>query len=81
MTDADVIVNDVYVDPGDSNRVLLATDRGGVLLSNDAGVTFTPSNQGISERKIAALLVDRNDPHRLYAGVVNDKQLRRRLPL
>ena len=62
MTDADVIVNDVYVDPRDSNRVLLATDRGGVLVSNDAGVTFTPSNQGISERKVAALLVDRNDP-------------------
>jgi photosystem II stability/assembly factor-like uncharacterized protein len=79
MTDSDVIVNDVYVDPGNSSRVLLATDRGGVLASNDAGVTFTSSNQGISERKIAALLVDnRNDggdgPARLYAGVVNDKQ-------
>jgi len=74
MTDADVIVNDVYVDPANSNRVLLATDRGGVLVSDDAGVTFAPSNQGVSERKIAALLVDRNDPQRLYAGVVNDKQ-------
>ncbi len=74
MTDADVIVNDVYVDPANSNRILLATDRGGVLVSDDAGVTFTPSNRGVSERKIAALLVDRNDPQRLYAGVVNDKQ-------
>jgi photosystem II stability/assembly factor-like uncharacterized protein len=74
MTDADVIVNDVYVDPGNSNRVLLATDRGGVLMSDDAGVTFAPSNSGISERKIAALLVDRNDPTHLYTGVVNDKQ-------
>jgi photosystem II stability/assembly factor-like uncharacterized protein len=83
MTDADVVVNDVYVDPGSSSRVLLATDRGGVLSSNDAGVTFTTSNRGISERKIAALLVDnrvdkhnddRDDPAVLYAGVVNDKQ-------
>jgi len=74
MTGSDVVVNDVYVDPGDSNRVLLATDRGGVLVSQDAGATFTQSNTGISERKIAALLVDRNDPARLYAGVVNDKQ-------
>lgn len=74
MTDADVVVNDVYVDPGNSNRVLLATDRGGVLVSDDAGATFAPSNTGISERKIAALLVDRNDPTHLYAGVVNDKQ-------
>jgi len=61
------------VDPGDSNHVLLATDRGGVLVSRDAGVTFALSNQGISQRKVAALLVDRSDPQRLYAGVVNDK--------
>ena len=73
MTGADVIVNDVYVDPGNRNRVLLATDRGGVLVSQDAGVTFTASNQGISERKVAALLVDRTNPDDLYAGVVNDK--------
>jgi photosystem II stability/assembly factor-like uncharacterized protein len=73
MTEADVVVNDVYVDPADSSHVLLATDRGGVLLSHDAGLTFAPFNQGISERKVAALLVDRDDPHRLYVGVVNDK--------
>jgi photosystem II stability/assembly factor-like uncharacterized protein len=73
MTAPEVIVNDVYVDPQDSNRVLLATDRGGVLESKDAGTTFTASNEGISGRKVEALLVDRNDPARLYAGVVNDK--------
>jgi photosystem II stability/assembly factor-like uncharacterized protein len=73
MTAADVIVNDVYVDPSSPDHVLLATDRGGVLASNDAGVTFTASNHGISQRKVDALLVDRVDPQRLYAGVVNDK--------
>ncbi len=73
MTGADIIVNDVFVDPGDSNHVLLATDRGGILASQDAGVTFAPSNEGFSERKVGALLVDRDDPARLYAGVVNDK--------
>lgn len=73
MTGADVIVNDVYVDPRNSNRVLLATDRGGVLASQDAGATFAGSNQGISERKVASLLVDRENPKYLYAGVVNDK--------
>jgi photosystem II stability/assembly factor-like uncharacterized protein len=73
MTGADVIVNDVFVDPADSNHVLLATDRGGVLASSDAGATFAASNAGFSERKVDALLVDRADPERLYAGVVNDK--------
>jgi photosystem II stability/assembly factor-like uncharacterized protein len=74
MTEADLIVNDVFIDPTNTNRVLLATDRSGVLLSTDAGKTFTASNNGISERKVSALLVDRKNPERLYAGVVNDKQ-------
>ncbi|MGO9324550.1 MAG: WD40/YVTN/BNR-like repeat-containing protein [Terracidiphilus sp.] len=74
MTDSDVVVNAVYVDPGDSNRVLLATDRGGVLASEDGGATFTLTNRGISERKVAAVLVDRDNPEVLYAGVVNDKK-------
>jgi photosystem II stability/assembly factor-like uncharacterized protein len=73
MTDADLIVNDVFIDPSDTNRVMLATDRGGVLISNDAAKTFTASNIGFSERKVVALLVDRNNPSKLYAGVLNDK--------
>jgi len=73
MTADDVIVNDVYIDPSDSKRVLLATDRGGVLASNDAGQTFTASNAGFSERKVDALLVDNANLAHLFAGVVNDK--------
>ena len=73
LTGPDVVVNDVLVDPGDSNRVLMATDRGGVLASKDAGVSFAASNEGFSGRKVAALLVDRGNPARLFAGVVNDK--------
>ncbi len=73
MTGPDVIVNDVFVDPGDSSRVLLATDRSGVLASKDGGASFAASNEGFSGRKVEALLVDRNNPGRLYVGVVNDK--------
>jgi len=73
LTASDVIVNDVFVDPSNSNHVMLATDRGGVLVSQDAGETFTASNLGVSERKVEALLVDNTNPQHLYAGVVNDK--------
>jgi len=73
MTGPDVIVNDVFVDPEDSNRVLLATDRGGVLSSSDAGASFQASNEGFSGRKVEAVLVDRSHPEEVYAGVVNDK--------
>ena len=58
MTGPDVIVNDVFVDPGDSNHVLVATDRGGVLQSRDAAASFAAANEGFSERKVEALLVE-----------------------
>jgi len=67
------IINDVSIDKLDSKRVLLATDRTGVLLSNDGGLTFTPSNRGFSSRKISAVLQDGNDGSRLDIGVINDK--------
>jgi len=75
MTGPDVIVNDVFVDPGDTNHVLLATDRAGVLLSGDAGASFVAANGGFSGRKVEALLVEYSggNPARLLAGVVNDK--------
>jgi photosystem II stability/assembly factor-like uncharacterized protein len=80
MTGPDVIVNDVFVDPADSNHVLVATDRGGVLQSRDAAASFTAANEGFSERKVEALLVERPPAvgptapsARIFAGVVNDK--------
>jgi photosystem II stability/assembly factor-like uncharacterized protein len=73
MTEPDVIVNDVYVDPKNPQHVLLATDRGGVLESNDAATTFKAANTGFSQRQVSSLLVDAKSPQTIYAGVVNDK--------
>lgn len=69
-----VIINDVLVDPRQPSRVLLATDRGGVLASNDGGITFTPSNRGFTHRQVSSLLVDPKDPNHIFAGVLNDKE-------
>lgn len=74
MTGSNIIINDVLIDPRQPSRVLLATDRSGVLASDDGGVTFTASNRGFSHRQAAALLVDRNNSNVLYAGVLNDKE-------
>lgn len=72
-TGPDVIVNDVYIDPRNPKHVLLATDRSGVLASEDGGVGFQESNTGFSQRQVAALLSDDKTPGTLYAGVINDK--------
>jgi photosystem II stability/assembly factor-like uncharacterized protein len=73
MTGPDVIINDVYVDPKNPQHVLLATDRSGVLESDDSAATFKASNTGFSQRQVSTLLVDAKAPQTIFAGVVNDK--------
>jgi photosystem II stability/assembly factor-like uncharacterized protein len=74
MTGANIIVNDVLVDPTDPARVLLATDRSGVLLSKNGAETFTASNRGFAHRQVATVLMDRDDSSTFYAGLINDKE-------
>ena len=73
-TGSDVIVNDVYVDPADSKHVLLATDRGGVLASDDGGTSFRQSNAGFSTRQVVAYTAEAQHPANVYVGVINDKE-------
>ncbi len=75
VTDDSVIVNDVLVDPNNPDRVLVATDRGGVLASNDGFAHYTTSNRGFAHRIIGGVVVDNKDPNRIFVGVVNDKDL------
>jgi photosystem II stability/assembly factor-like uncharacterized protein len=72
MTGAEIIVNDVWVDPTDSNHVLIATERGGVLASVDGGVSFAPSNAGFTNRQVVAVTTD-PATQAVYIGLVNDK--------
>ncbi len=74
LTPPDLIVNDVYIDPANPDRVLLATDRGGVLASDNAGESFRASNTGFSSRQITAYAAEPHNPASLYVGVVNDKE-------
>jgi len=69
-----IIINDVLIDPRRSSRVLLATDRGGVLASDDGALTFAASNRGFTHRQVASLLVQPDHPKDIFAGVLNDKE-------
>jgi photosystem II stability/assembly factor-like uncharacterized protein len=73
MTSPDVIINDINIDPRDPNRVLLATDRSGVLSSTNAGVSFGDSNRGFYQRQVSTMAVDPTNPKKVYVGVLNDK--------
>ncbi len=73
LTGPDVIINDVFVDPKNNQHLLLATDRSGVLESEDGGKTFQSSNTGFSQRQVESVLLDAKAPATIYAGVLNDK--------
>ena len=74
MTPKDIIINDVYVGPKNSQHILMATDRSGVLESNDSAVSFHPINHGFSEREVSAMVTDSQNPSTVYVGVLNDKR-------
>lgn len=73
MTEPNLIVNDIYIDPKEPDHMLLATDRAGVLASADGGMTFQSSNRGFSARQVTSFASDVRNPARLFVGVVNDK--------
>jgi len=75
MSDPEVVVNDVLIDPRDSHRVLLATDRAGVLASTDGVQTLAPSNHGYTHRYVSSIAADKNDPNAILVGLVNDREL------
>lgn len=74
VSNPEVVVNDVLIDPRDSNRVLLATDRSGVMASTDGASNWTTSNKGYAHRYVSAILADNKDASTLYVGVVNDRE-------
>jgi len=74
VSNPEIVVNDVLVDPRDSNHVLLATDRSGVMASSDGAQTWTTSNHGYAHRYVSAILADNKDADTFYVGVVNDRE-------
>ncbi len=71
-TGPEITVNSVAIDPV-THRVLLATDKGGVVASDDGGDTFHSANTGFSARQITALKRDELHPGTIFVGVVNDR--------
>ncbi|MFZ0479956.1 MAG: YCF48-related protein [Terriglobales bacterium] len=70
----EVVVNDVFVDPRNSNHVLIATDRSGVMASMNGAGTWETSNHGYAHRYVSALLADNQNTNTLFVGLVNDRE-------
>ena len=54
----------MVIDPENSDRLILGTERLGVQLSDNGGQTYRASNQGFSHRRIVDAAVDPQHPER-----------------
>src|SRR4029078_2196421 len=53
------------------DMVYIGTNNYGVMVSNDGGKSFVPTNGGFSGRFANAILADREAPNRIYASTIN----------
>jgi len=73
LTSPKLVVNDIAIDAHNPSRLLLATDRAGLMASADGGESFTESNRGFAHRQVSATAFDAAGG-RLYAALLNDKE-------
>ena len=64
ITPASWSVLSMVIDPENSDRLILGTERLGIQVSSDGGQTYRASNQGFSHRRIVDAAVDPVHPER-----------------
>lgn len=70
-TSRELEINSIDVHPEEPNRVYIGTNNYGVMVSNDAGKSFTPTNGNFSSRLTYSVTPDVEIPNRLYATTIN----------
>ena len=64
-------INSIAIHPSRPQTVYIGTNNYGVMVSNDGGKNFMPTNGGYSGRFANVILVDRETPNRIYAATIN----------
>lgn len=64
-------VNSIAVHPLRPQTVYIGTNNYGVMVSNDGGKNFVPTNGGYSGRFANAIVTDSETPNRVYAATIN----------
>lgn len=64
-------INSITVHPSRPDTIFIGTNNYGVMVSNDGGKSFIPTNGGFSGRFANAILPDREVPNRVYASTIN----------
>ena len=71
MTPRDWVINALEINSDLGDRLVMGTERLGVLVSDDGGANFRAANDGFYHRQILALALDRSRPGRVLAVLAN----------
>ena len=71
VTPASWEINALAIDDANPDRLVIGTERLGVLRSEDGGKTFRPANEGFNHRQIISLALDPARPNRILAVLTN----------
>jgi len=72
VTSGDWIINAMIIDAKNPQKLIIGTEREGVLISTDAGQTFTSANVGFHHQHISDVAVDREHSDRALVVLTFD---------
>lgn len=70
-TSRELEVNSIAVDPKDPEKVYIATNNYGVMVSDNGGKNFVSNNGNLSTRQTSSIVADYERPNRIYATTIN----------
>jgi photosystem II stability/assembly factor-like uncharacterized protein len=72
VTPGDWVINAIIIDPNHSDRLILGTERQGVQISENGGVTFTSSNLGFQHQHLLDVAIDHENQERALVVLTFD---------
>ena len=72
LTPTEWIINALIIDPKDPQKLIIGTERQGVLISRDGGANFAASNAGFQHQHISDVAMDREHPERALVELTFD---------
>ncbi len=72
ITNSEITVNSIQVDPKNRRRLLIGTESQGVMRSEDGGATWKESNDGFIHRQVSRILLDPLKPNRFVTGILSE---------
>src|SRR5260370_27647691 len=72
VTPGDWIINALIIDPKNTQKLIIGTERQGVQVSTDGGAPFTSANVGFQHKHITDVAIDREHPDRALVVLTFD---------